>query len=56
MANVFVVVIILTVYRGASLHLPEQSVKKVGGLSSWKVAFLSSVCGNVRTSRISSCF
>jgi len=54
-ANIFVVVI-LTVYRGTLLHLPEQSVEKASGLSSWKVAFLSSVCGNVRMSRISSCF
>jgi hypothetical protein len=45
-ANVFVVVI-MTVYRGTHLHIPEQSVEKAGGLSSWKFAFLSSVCGNV---------
>ena len=47
MANFFVVVVILTVYRGTGVHLPEQSVEKADGLSSWKVAFLSSVCGHV---------
>jgi len=30
-ANIFIIVT-LTVYRGTGLHLPEQSVKKAGGL------------------------
>lgn len=32
-------VIILTVCRGTGVHLPEQSVKKAGGLSSGKLLF-----------------
>jgi hypothetical protein len=41
-ANVFVVVI-LTVYRGTHLHIPEQSVEKAGGLSSWLHFYLQFV-------------